>query len=199
MNKSMLNNFLLLIAGATIGSAVTWKLVKNKYEQIAREEIDSVKEVFSKRESSEPSVSISKETAELGKAMADGFEAGVNNTEDLTHVKALMQAARYTSYSDKDKKEEKGEEPLAIEPYIIPPEELGECDYEVVSLMFYADGVLTDEMDEVIETDDEIDDIVGLDSLNHFGEYEDDSVFVRNDELQTDYEILRDVRRYADI
>ena len=56
--------------------------------------------------------------------------------------------------------------------------------------------IITDENDEPI---DDIDDIVGSDFAEHFGEYEDDSVFIRNDRLQCDYEILRDDRNYADI
>lgn len=34
--------------------------------------------------------------------------------------------------------------------------------------------------------------------LNHFGEYEKDSVFVRSDPKRCDYEILRDLRSYAE-
>ena len=40
---------------------------------------------------------------------------------------------------------------------------------------------------------------VGKESLTHFGEYEDDSVFVRNDNLKADYEILADKRTYAEL
>ena len=36
---------LAFIAGAGIGSVCTWQLLKRKYEQIAQEEIDSVKAV----------------------------------------------------------------------------------------------------------------------------------------------------------
>ena len=49
--KTTLSNFIIFATGAAIGSVVTWKIVKTKYEQIAQEEIDSVKEVYSKRES----------------------------------------------------------------------------------------------------------------------------------------------------
>ena len=50
MSKSI--NFMLFIFGAAVGSAATWMYAKKKYELIAQEEIDSVKEVFSKRENS---------------------------------------------------------------------------------------------------------------------------------------------------
>ena len=38
------------ILGAMSGTAVTWYSVKKKYELLAQEEIDSVKEVFARRE-----------------------------------------------------------------------------------------------------------------------------------------------------
>jgi hypothetical protein len=40
---------------------------------------------------------------------------------------------------------------------------------------------------------------VGEESLEHFGEYEEDTVFVRNDHLMTGYEIQRDYRTYAEV
>lgn len=46
--------------------------------------------------------------------------------------------------------------------------------------------------------DTEIQQSIGFESLGHFGEYEDDSVFVRNDRLKTDYEILLDEENYSD-
>ena len=83
-------------------------------------------------------------------------------------------------------------------PYVIPPEDFGDVDidYETKSLVMYADGVLVNEYGAIIE---DVDNLVGKDSLNHFGEYEDDSVFVRNDRLKTDFEILLDNRNYKDI
>ena len=82
-------------------------------------------------------------------------------------------------------------------PYIITPEDFGEYGYSTVSLTYYADDVLTyEDDDELIDNRDEI---VGDDAVNHFGEYEDDSVFVRNDAKKCDYEILYDQRNYHDI
>ena len=52
---------------------------------------------------------------------------------------------------------------------------------------------MTDEDDEEV---DDVDEIVGEESLNHIGDYEEDVVHVRNDRLKCDYEILRDDRVY---
>lgn len=43
-----LSNVVIFAIGAAIGSLATWKFVKTKYEKIANEEIESVKEIFSK-------------------------------------------------------------------------------------------------------------------------------------------------------
>lgn len=84
------------------------------------------------------------------------------------------------------------------EPYVISPDDYGENDnYTQISLVYYAgDGVLADDEDEVVE---DIEDTVGEDFAEHFGEYEDDSVFIRNDRLRCDYEILRDNRSFSDV
>ena len=44
-----LKNTIIFAVGAAVGSAVTWKLLKTKYEQIANEEIASVKETYAKK------------------------------------------------------------------------------------------------------------------------------------------------------
>lgn len=78
-------------------------------------------------------------------------------------------------------------------PYVISPEEFGECGYETISLTYYSDGVLVDENDDLVDNANEI---VGRDFASHFGEYEEDSIFIRNDSKKSDYEILRDYKNY---
>lgn len=178
MNK--LTSFMIFITGVVVGSLVTWQYAKKTYEQ----------EVFSKRE-------------RVGEEDTDGSVAEVKVTKtkekpSIVDYTAKLREHGYTDYSDVSAgNEEKGKVDHVNEPYIIPPEEFGESDeYEKISLTYYADKVLVDDNDDII---DNVDEIVGLDFLNHFGEYEDDSVFVRNDELQCDYEILLDLRKYSDV
>lgn len=194
MNCGILNKVLIFSVGAAIGSVITWKLVKTKYERIAQEEIDSVKEVYSKK--------IQKEVEmETYKAMSSKYDTTsdeckvTSSLSDLDTSKLHYKNEEVES-DNKDEEEEK-DDMITDGPYVISPDEFGnEFDYEEVSLTYYADGVLTDDQDNIIE---DVDGLVGLDYLNHFGEYEDDSVFVRNDALQTDYEILADLRNYSDI
>lgn len=169
------NKVFIFVAGAAIGSVVTWKVVKDKYEKTIKEIISVIEEDDSEDE-----------TVDIPEY---GFEA-IERARKL-NLKEYASMIAEQNYAQ-------NEEVLDVErPYIITPEEFGECDgYGVVSLYYHADGVLTDTQNEII---DYVDDVVGLDAFNHFGEYEDDSVFVRNDKLKTDYEILRTEDKYSDI
>jgi len=169
----------IFVAGLAVGSLISWKFLENKYKKIAQEEIDSVKEVFSKRKAD--------------KTESDDIPKVTEEKEEKKEYVSQIEELNYSS----NEEEKKGGTSMTDKPYVIAPEEFGEgCDYETVSLTYYADGVLTNDYDEILE---DVDDIVGKDSLNHFGEYEDDSVFVRNDFMKTDYEILLDTRKYSDI
>ena len=74
---------MIFFLGAGVGSLVTWKIVKTKYEQIAQEEIDSVKEVFSKR-LDEAEKSTSELKAELERKIYSSkiSELGYGDTDD---------------------------------------------------------------------------------------------------------------------
>lgn len=192
MNKSTLSNFLFFAAGAAIGSVVTWKFIKTKYEQIAQEEIDSVKAAYCPHED-EPESETSDNNVEKGY---------MPNTTDLSTYSDTLASQGYTDYANaKDgvvNTTKPVEEVDDVErPYVISYEDFGELDnYNIVSLIYFNDGVLTDSQYEPVE---DADSIVGLESLDHFGDEEDDSVFVRNDKRKTDYEILKDERNYADL
>lgn len=172
MNKGHVIAFL---AGAAVGVALSWRALKKKYERIAQKEINSVKEKFAKR--------YSKETSE---PMTD------EEACDL-YSKYQEEIASYTSSATED--EEEGGVEYMPKPRVIAPEECGDVEeYDVVSLSLYADGVLADSITgEPIE---DIENTVGRESLNHFGDYEDDSVYVQNDRLKTYYEILLDDREF---
>ena len=179
MNKTILSSIGMFVAGAAIGSLVTWKLVKTKYEQIAQEEIDSVKEAFSKR----------------GDKSSDKEDEGIEeaDSEKKTFEGIIDESCYKTESTDKGEKKEMNN---SDRPYVITPEEFGDSDYAIISLTYYTDGTVTNEKNKIVAN---VDELVGLDSLNHFGEYEDDSVFVRNDALQIDFEILKDWRDYSEV
>ena len=83
------------------------------------------------------------------------------------------------------------------DPFVIDPSEFGENpEYDTETLTYFADGVLVDDVDDVIE---EPDIVVGLENLKVFEEFGATTVYVRNDIYNTDYEIIRDDWNYSDL
>lgn len=186
-NRSLFS--LGFIIGAASGATVAWYLLKDKYETFAQEEIDSVKEVFARREQEMKDETVKRNVAE-------GIKDSDRTKPDLKEYAEQLKKNGYTRYSDLSADDE-GVSDKQTKPYVIPPEQFGDDEnYDQISLTYYADGVLADENDEVI---DDVEETVGIESLNHFGEYEDDSVFVRNDTRKCDYEILLDQRTYSEV
>ena len=193
MNNT-LNKMFVFAAGAAVGSAITWKLVKTKYEQIAKEEIESVKEVLGRGRRIETN-------PVDDTAIDEGCEEEYDATDkDIDECKKILYSNGYCRHSDsKEDNDDERKEEEDMTPYVITPEAFEENeDYDVETLIYYADGVLTDEQNHVIE---DVESLVGEESLTHFGDYPDDpdTVYVRNELTMTDYEILADERKYIEI
>lgn len=177
-----LSKVIVFTVGAAVGSAVTWKLMKDRYEQLVREDRDSMREYYERK------YSVEKEEVSEDEPEPDDTQVAIEDYE------TILNKSGYTDYSNVETQKEVDD---VEKPYVISPNEFGELHgYQIRSLIYFEDGVLTDDDYELIE---DVDDIVGCDSLNQFGVYEEDSVFVRNDRLEADYEILLDPRKYSDV
>lgn len=167
--------------GAAAGSLVASRVLKAKYERMAQTEIDSYKEYVKARNSEH------KETSETP------TEEGTDESD--AEIKTIANIlGQYKS--DDDRKEDGRKLKRAYNVRVISPDEYDEFqDYEKKSLTYYADGVIADEWDNVLKNADEL---IGENIEDHFGEYDEDSVFVRNDDLKCDFEILRDIQTYSD-
>ena len=176
MNNTVIN-VLVFIGGGVVGGVTAWLLTKEKYKKQAQEEVEEVRDYYSQK--------------------ATALEKEIKDTKvKLTSIESEVNAQRETYQTIVDD-HGYGEKESGKHIRVIPPEDAGELDYDVITLTYYADKVLTyDSNDKVVE---DVAHTVGWNSLESFGEYEDDSVFVRNDEKKIDYEILRDYRKYSDV
>lgn len=168
MNK--MHVIVAFAAGVAAGSIVMWRVYDAKIKEVgnrAEEAIAAIKEKYAgnKESAEKPEESEDEEDTSEAEAEYEKIinECGYNGCSDLSPFLA---------------------------PYIITPEEFGETGYSMISWTYYKDGVMTDENGCVMNEED-IDDIIGLDALNHFGEHEADAVHIRNEEQENDYEILR--------
>ena len=186
---SKLASALIFVLGVATGVGASYKYFQTRYQQIAEDEIEEIRAAYRKKE----------EEAKPAKSEKGDDTVYAPTKQDLREYAEKLR--RYTSDSDRVDYNSKMVRPedamLDMPPYIISPDEFGEeGGYETVTLMWYADHVLCDDMDVEVE---DVDNTVGTEWPKRFGEYEAGTVFVRNDRLQTDYEICIDLRNYRDV
>lgn len=197
---------IVFATGAVVGSVATWFAVKTKYEKIAQEEIDSVKVEFDRL------VKNRKKEMEVYHKIMDAKknEEDDNSDEDSSEHEQIMidysnLTRKYSSSSDSnDENEENNAEgdervedevPYINGPYVISPDEFNDrTDFSAQPLDYYADGVLADGWGVKMD----IEETIGEESLNHFGEYDDDVIYVRNERTEIDYEVTKDPRTYEE-
>ena len=188
----MIKSLLIFSFGAVTGGAASYLYWKNYYERWAQNEINTMRDYFNAQEDTtqedipeeEPAV---KDTETRVNNMPESDITKENMIPEMMEYAKKITSMGYTNYSNK----KQGGEDMKEKPYIIPPEDFGELyDYDCITLTFEANGTLTDEMGGVV---DYFEEIVGSDFAAHFGEYEDDVVYIRNDRLRCDYEILKTI------
>ena len=176
-----MKGLLIFAAGLAIGAVAGAVLVKNKVLADAKAEIEEVRDYY--RESRGK-----KEVEEVKVEEVKVEPISKEVLKNKTHIDYSKLTTKYTSSEESNQFDD---------PFIIDPSEFGENPgYDVETLTYFADGVLVDDVDDVI---DEPDIVVGLENLKVFDEFGATSVYVRNDLYRTDYEIIRDDWNYADL
>ena len=157
--------------GGAVGAGASWYFWKEYHRKRADEEIQSVKDAFASKKAEEGK-SEKKEVQMTVDLEADSVAYEKERQSKLQDYRAMVREIR--------------------------PEEFDTLDnYDAVCYTYYADGVLVDEDEDPLEIP-EIATAIGLDFASHFGDYDEDSVHIRNDLRHIDYEIVRDLRKYGD-
>lgn len=197
MNK--LGTVIAFLAGTAIGGMAAWRVANERYAKISEEDILSVKEAFRNREQKlKDEIEELKSKLEVTECSEEekvpSTILSTNEHQDKGDINEYVRMVNRTKYAHTSVPQK--EDHSVEAPYVISPEEFGEMDgYTQISLTYFEDDdILSDENGVIIDDPEEI---VG-DALNHFGDYEEDSVFVRSDPKRCDYEILKDLRSYAE-
>lgn len=175
-----MKNVLYFLAGAAVGSIVTYKVVMSRFEIIGDEE-----------EINEESTDKPQEEKKESK----------DSSEDLKRCAEIIKEQGYKTYSNPNvppEEDDCNEGEIDMENgdiRILTPDEFAEdMAYDTETWFLYTDGVVTDAYHHVIEDPKAY---IG-DAIDHFGEYEEDSVFIRNSETMVDYELLRDSQSWEE-
>lgn len=178
MNKSMINSVLTFVIGAGVGAVASVFIVKKHYEEVSKQEIESVKEVYAKKKELDEH-DVDRKVAE--KLIENNYYA----TESDERVEKPAAGAD-TEDTDENKNI-----------HIIPRHEFGATDNITVTLWYWTDRTVTNDNKKIIGN---VEDCIGDDFMAHFGDDENDpdAVYVRNDVQKIDYEILKEYRGFSD-
>lgn len=214
---------LYFVAGALVGSAVTYKIVERRFNNLANEEIEAVRELYKQRMAKDHSENIKGEKGVAGDPKGDistekvveikspnlevmknkemvekivtklNYKTGIDMAEEGTESQQIEEFVE-ESEDEEDYTVPVETLPDASRPYVITEDEYGELGNEEKDLIYYSDSILADE-DDVI-TDPES--VVG-DALNEFNDPTLERVFVRDERSEIDYIILRSEKTYSEV
>lgn len=204
-----MNKVIVFILGVAAGSAGTYFAVKKAIEARTDKEIESVVETFKERYNKIEAILTDEQKDKLGiysssKEIPEDEPIEKNNpkqTEERNktqnNYKQEMKNLGYSTGVDLSEKTDNSAERIAqigSAPYVITEDEFGEFGNDEETLIYYEDGVLATEDDDPI---DDVEELVG-NCLNEFGKY-DERMYVRNQEREIDYVILKSEKLWSDI
>lgn len=188
MNKTVV--FLLgLLIGGTAGYLGGKKVAEDDLEDRIREEVSSVKKAFRKKYRKPEKKEEEKPAPEKPKD-----EAPEAPKEKTQRMREYREAVVENGYSSPEKVQEE------IRPRVIDPNEVGEEESygEAIELSYFPDDVLMETGSNTVYTKEQIEESVGLDFADHFGEYEEDEVDFVNDKQKAYYVILKQAISFAE-
>lgn len=167
----------IFVMGVVSGTFVGAQIAKKKYEEIANEEIEEIRAYYKEKEQEVKKV-------EESKAVEAPEEKSIE-VEEREQYDNIIKRGNYMAVDEEEQNN------VCDEAYPIDPSEFGnEGRNATETLTYFADGVLVNEVDEVVEDPDLV---VGRHHIYIFNEFpEATCVYVRNDLDGTDYEILKD-------
>ena len=191
-----MKGLLIFAAGLAVGAVAGAVIVKNKVLADAKAEIEEVREYYREsRGQKEDHVEEVKEVKEVKEVEKKEYE--LKDIQIKDEPKTEKEHTNYNQIAKMYTSKNEFQTPMYDDPFVIDPSEFGENpEYDTETLTYFADGVLVDDVDDVIE---EPDIVVGLENLKVFEEFGATSVYVRNDIYKTDYEIIRDDWNYSDL
>ena len=191
----MKKSIIAAIGGAIVGAGVAYIFVKKKYNTIIDELSNQVNDFI---------VPVPEEVTEDNIVVVDSdMDKKIKPPSYDTSYNNVVEKTGYNDmFKDKEKpasKKSGGRKKKVADIEYIDPVTFGDDkDYDTLTFTYYADGVVANEDNEEI-ADYEIISLLGENFEDHFGEYEQDSVNVKNNKTKTYYEVLKDDRCYSEV
>ena len=197
-----------LLLGAALGSVVTWRVVKERYDSYAKAEIEEVRQFYknklnNERQKKAKKVEVEEDTPKPVKNSKDKIVyekmaanyGDIEQTDPLPQRNTVEEAMAIFNVSEDD--------PRIIERrtsmvYIISADEFSEemPHYDKTTITYWdGDKTLADEQELPIPG---VRETVGYHALDNFGWFSNDPnvVYVRNERFSLDLEVVRNPGRY---
>lgn len=190
---SKIKGLLIFAAGAVAGTVAGIGISKRHFEAIAAQEINEVRDYYRKA-NKELADQLVDKTSDIKEEQAE--EPAEKPIEEETK-KEYDNIIKYGNYVTTEEIDDEEDDYSDDEPYIIDPSEFGNNgNYATQTCTYFADGVLVDDVDEVIEDPEKL---VGNLHVDIFRDFDATSVYVRNDWMKMDFEILKDDWFWSDL
>lgn len=188
-----LSHVIAFVTGAAVGYFAANYLLKDKYEKRFQQEVSSTIEAFktNKNDEHKKDDEVNFKDEKL-KAISDDIVV-----DDIKEYAKNIGKHDYSEVKDEKPSEEREDNINHTKPYVITEEEVDAyMNYSITQWNYYADGVLTDENNEVVE---DVSTTIGKESFEHLKKTSESAIYVRNDLLELDYEILKNEMTYAEL
>lgn len=206
---------IIFVVGAGIGAGIAWFLTKRAYEKRIQEEVNSVKETFAQLyEDAKKRADENKNKPDLDsyaewKRQQEETQTAEEINSELQNKTVNTHATDYTDFinglADNPREiDTSGLGPQPVEknpdksrPYLINrlPYSNEKPNYDVITVIYYADGTYA----EPHGTEMEVEDYIGTNLMDYVENTDKDEIFIRNDDLEIDIDIVKDARSYDEI
>lgn len=204
MNNKYILAVVSFLAGILTGGLGIYITKINKYDKDFKKKLKEMDEYYTNnKKTTKPATNTNKETPKFTeperKDMMEEARKIVSREGYKKHYGKIL----LDDLDDEEDDEEPDEPPIPDEtgspnPYLIEPNQFGDQEmYEMETWSLYLDGMVTNEEDLPMGVDS-IENYISTEAIDQLKSSEDDSVFVRNERLKTDYQIIKVMRRYAD-
>lgn len=182
-----------LVVGGIAGTLITTAYLKKAFEDKLNEAVNDVKSVYMSRYEATVSAEEALDDKVTVEETIESVEEDTETEFDVDAYETMLEESRKPTVVDEV-------DPLSyihvidLDTFLEEPEP----DWDKVSLMYFErDGILCDPNYMLIR---KADTIVGPDFRDWFGMFSEDenTVFIRNDNTRTDYEVMREEGTYLD-
>ena len=186
------SNIISALAGAAVGSGVTFIFCKKHFEKLMDEEAEAFREALEDVDDEE-TVDISEEAEEYIEKDIETLKEVAEKAREKEDYNKI--ASKYQKESRKESPKDEKESEWVSKVYYITEEEFGSDhdNYDSYCASYYSDGVLADDIhDHEVEAEK----IAHLDIRAEFDKGA-ELLYIRDDDLSAEYEVQYDERTFA--